>query len=253
MTDDRPRGTDVADALDLSPHAYQAGDLDCSGLLAVSRGARGQRPGVLLLPAVFGLTDHPQAQARRLAAMGYVVLTADLFGGGTSFSSLEEAMRHGGALMGDIVTSRQRLEAALGALRAHERVDPDRLAALGYCFGGTGALELACTGAPLRAAISIHGGLKLHDPAAAARIRASVLVCTGGEDPLVPGSDVLALQQQLSAGGVDWQVNTYGHALHAFTDPAADGFGTPAAGYDARADQRSWRSVSQWLDEALGG
>lgn len=233
--------------------AYQDGGLALEGLLTIPEGTVEPRPGVLLLPAAFGINAHPKDQAKRLAALGYVVLIADLFGGGASFGSLDEAMTHVGPLREDVATWRRRLDAALAALCAQPEVATDRIAAIGYCFGGTGALELAYSGAELRAVISLHGGLKLSDPAGATRVRGSVLVGTGADDPMVPDGDVNEFQRQMRASKADWQVHSYGNTRHAFTDPAADGFGNPATAYNPAADRRSWAATRQLLAECLGG
>ena len=172
--------------------AYRDGDVDLVGLLAEPKDGASARPGVLLVPAVFGMTDHPRDRARMVAALGYTVFVADLFGGGATFASLGEAMPHAGALSADASTWLRRLNAALAALRAQPRVDATRLAAIGFCFGGTSVLELALSGADLRAAVSFHGGLKLSSPAIGERPKASILVCNGGDDPLVPDAAVAA-------------------------------------------------------------
>lgn len=233
----------------VSELAYRDDDLELLGVLARPADGDTKRPGVLIAPAVFGMTDHPRDRARMIAELGYVALVADLFGGGASFPSLEEAMPRGRALMADVPTWLRRLEAALAALRAQPGVASERVAAIGFCLGGTGVLELALSGAEVRAVVSFHGGLTLSDPRGVSR--ASILICTGADDPLVPESDVIALQGHLRESKADWQVETYGGALHAFADPASNSFGTPAAGYSPRADHRSWQSMKRLFAERL--
>ena len=233
--------------------AYQDGETQLLGVLVAPRGTGGQRPGVLLVPAAFGIVEHARERARMVAELGYVVLVADHFGEGRGFSTIEEAMGHVGPLAGNIDGWRTRLGAALSALRNHPDVDADRIAAIGFCFGGTGVLELAFAGEDLKAVISFHGGLKLSETADGTNVKASILVCTGANDPLVPDTDMAEFQRRMHSGTADWQVHIYGNTLHAFTDPAIDGLNLPVARYDVRADQRSWRAMEALFAETLQG
>lgn len=235
----------------LEEFRYRHGELELVGLRSASAG-EAPRPGVLVVPAVFGMTDHSKNKARRIAELGYTVFIADLFGAGRSFDSLETAMGAGGPLMADVPLWRSRLVAALEALRAQPDVDATRIGAIGFCFGGTGVLELACAGEDLSAAISIHGDLKLSDARAIASVKPSILIATGADDPLVSDGDVAALQEHLRSGKGDWQICVYGNALHAFSDPAADFFGVPVAGYNALADRRCWLAMVDLFDQTLG-
>lgn len=232
--------------------AYADGDIRLRGLLAApAQGGEGRRPGVLLVPAAFGMNGHARDRARMVASLGYVVLAADLYGDGRSFEAIGEAMQHGGPLMSNIEAWHRRLNAALTTLRAQPGVDAGRIAAIGFCLGGSSVLELAYAGADLKAVVSFHGGLKMSDPSGGARVTASVLVCHGANDPLVPDADVVEFQRQMRTGTADWQVQSYGNTLHAFTDPAADGFNIAAAGYNRDADRRSWQAMETLLAERL--
>jgi dienelactone hydrolase len=231
--------------------SYRDGELDLVGVLARPRGVASPRPGVLLVPAVFGITAHARERARMAAALGYVVLAVDMYGGGRSFNSLEEATPNAQTVFGDISALHRRLNAGLQALREHPSVDAECIGAMGFCRGGTAVLELAFAGADLKAVVSFHGGLQLANPAGAAKTAGSVLVCTGGSDPLVPDADLIAFQNHMRESKADWQIHIYGDTLHAFTDPAADSWGLAVAGYNRKADQRSWRAMHALFSERL--
>jgi dienelactone hydrolase len=151
----------------------------------------------------------------------------------------------------DVGRWRARARAALDALSAQPGVDRARLAAIGYCFGGSTALELGRSGAPLAAIVSFHGGLEAPRPEDARNIRASVLVCHGAGDPLIPPEQVAAFEAQMRETTVDWQLCTYGGAVHSFTNPEADKLGNPALAYNAAADRRSWAAMLALFQEAL--
>jgi dienelactone hydrolase len=147
---------------------------------------------------------------------------------------------------------RARARAALDALCAEPGVDATKVAAIGYCFGGSTALELARGGAPLSAVVSFHGGLEAPRPDDAKHIRAKVLVCHGAKDPLIPPEQVAAFEAQMRSTKVDWQLTSYGGAVHSFTNPDADKLGNPALAYDASADRRSWAAMLALFEEAFG-
>lgn len=222
------------------------------GLVCRPSDSGGMRPGILLAPAAFGLSKHARDRARMLAALGYVVLVVDHYGGGATFDTLAEAMEPMGGLVADVPAWVARLNSGLDTLRALDGVDPDRIGAVGFCIGGTAVLELACAGADLKAVATFHGGLQISDPSAIAGLEQSLLICTGGADALVPATDVDALQQGLKASVADWQIIVYGNAKHAFTDPDIDSVAVPVAGYDPRADERSWAAMRTLFSERLG-
>ena len=157
-----------------------------------------------------------------------------------------------GDLRNEPETLRARGRAALAALAAMPQVDAGRLAAIGFCFGGSVVLELARDGADLKAVVSFHGVLTTRTPAASGRVKASVLVLTGADDPLAPPDQVAAFEHEMRAAEVqDWQVISYGNTLHGFTNPAADGSMMRTALYSAQADRRSWASMRGLFDEVL--
>lgn len=228
---------------------YKDGDLDCQGYLASPEGD-GKRPGVLLVHEAPGLAEGPKLRARMLAdELGYVVLAADMYGGGAPPVMGPEAMARMMPLLEDRPKLRQRARAALDALMALPKVDTSRVVAIGYCFGGSTVLELARAGTPIKGVVSFHGGLKTSAPASAGAVKAKVLICTGSEDPTVPLEDRNAAQAEFTAAGADWQMIVYSGAKHAFTNPQAppiEGFG-----YQEAADLRSWRHMKDFFGEVL--
>jgi dienelactone hydrolase len=191
-------------------------------------------------------------RARRLAGLGYVALAADMFGDRQQASNLQEVANLVGGLRAEPEKLRARGRAALETLAALPQVDAGRLAAIGFCFGGSVVLELAREGADLKAVVSFHGVLTTKMPAQPGQLRASVLVCTGVDDPLAPPEQVADFENEMRAGGVkDWQVIAYGNTLHGFTNPAADGSIMRTALYNEQADRRSWASMKSLFDEVL--
>jgi dienelactone hydrolase len=231
---------------------YRDDALNLRGYLAFDDTAAGPRPGVLVFHEGLGLGDFAMTRARMLAELGYVAFAADMFGDRRQAQTMQEAAGLIGDLRNDPGRLRARGHAALATLAALPRVDANRMAAIGFCFGGSVVLELARDGADLKAVVSFHGVLATKMPAVAGKVRASVLVCTGAEDPLAPHEQVKAFADEMRAAEVaDWQVISYGKTLHGFTNPAADGSIMRAALYNERADRRSWASMRSLLDEAI--
>ena len=231
---------------------YRDGAVDLRGVLLSDELRTGRRPGVVLFPDARGIGDHAVECAGRLAALGYVVLVADLYGGATTARDIPQARELMGGLRSDVRRWRARAEAARHALAQQNDVDTARMAAIGYCFGGTTALELGRSGAELRAIVSFHGGLASARPADARNIRAKVLVCHGAADTLVPMKQLAAFEEEMGRTDVDWQVHVYGGAGHGFTNPEADGAGVPELAYHPGADKRSWRAMLRLFDEVFG-
>jgi dienelactone hydrolase len=219
------------------------------GQLAVDETRSGTRPAVLVAHDAMGLSDHPKETARRLAELGYVALAIDYHGGGVLLSPDEVGPRLG-ALMGDSAAIRGVGGAGLDALLASEYADPTRVAAIGYCFGGTLSLELARGGADLVAVVGFHSGLATGHPEDARNITGKVLVCIGADDPIIPPEQRQAFEEEMRAAGVDWQLHLYGGAVHSFTNPLADGT-NPAIRYDRQADERSWSSMLALFGEVF--
>jgi dienelactone hydrolase len=212
-----------------------------------------RQAGILVFPEAFGLGSHAISRAERLAQMGYVALACDLHGDRRNITDLQEVMTLVGALRAEVSRTRARALAGLNALRQRAEVDPDKIAAIGFCFGGTMALELARSGANVAAVVGFHSGLATVAPQDANNIRGRVLVCIGADDPGITVEQRKAFEEEMRAGKVDWQMNVYGGVVHSFTNPDADKAGRPEQlRYDAKADARSWREMRALFDEVFG-
>jgi dienelactone hydrolase len=231
--------------IDAEPVAYEHEGTPLEGYLSRDVQADERRPAVLILHDWTGVGDNVRMRAQMLARRGYVAFAADLYGAGVRPTG-DAASAEAGTYYRDLPLLRSRVAAGFSWLQQHPAVDPARLAVIGYCFGGTAALEFARTGAPARGVVSFHGGLIAHDPSDAAQIAASLLVLTGADDPVVPDSAVTAFEEELrGAPHVDWQVTSYSGAPHAFTIPGSDR-------YRPVADARSWRALVCFLEEVFG-
>jgi dienelactone hydrolase len=229
---------------------YDADGVLCRGYLAVPADAQGPVPGVLVVHDWLGVTDATRMRCDMLARLGFAAFAADVYGADVRPGDADAA-QVAGRFYGDQALWRGRLSAALDRLAAEPAADPARLAAVGYCFGGSSALQLARAGKDLKAVVSFHGGLMTGPEGEAERIRAKLLVLTGAADPHVPDEAVTALEDELrGVPAIDWQVVSYSGAMHAFTVPNAD---TPQYGaqYDERADRRSWTAMKDFFAEVL--
>ena len=229
---------------------YEANGLNMESVLYFDETQTGKRPAVLVFPEAYGLSAHAKEKAQRLAALGYVTLASDLYGEGKNASTLEEAMAFVGPMLKDPLISRAYAEAGSKALIARPEVDASRIAAIGYCSGGTVALELARGGADVKGVAGFHSGLGTERPADAKDIRAKVLVCIGADDPMI-GPDIRQkFAEEMSAGKVDWQLHLYGGVVHSFTNKEAEKRGHPdAMRYSASADTRSFQALVNFLEE----
>ena len=204
------------------------------------------RPIILVAGTFMGRTGFEEAKARSLAEIGYVGVAIDLYGLGHWPGDFDEARTAMAALDADRALLRRRLCAALDAARSMDGpADPRQVAAIGFCFGGKSVLDLARSGADVAGVVSFHG---VYDapPFASESIKAKILVLHGWDDPLDPPETVLALSQELTMAGADWQFHSYGHTVHAFTNPAREGMYSPAA------DRRSWQAMRNFFDELFG-
>jgi dienelactone hydrolase len=230
---------------------YDADGLKFESYLYFDESKSGKRPAVLVFPEAFGLGDHAKSKAKRLAELGYVALASDLHGEGKIVSDLGTVMGLIGPMMADPSSTRARAKAGLAALKARPEVDAARVAAIGYCFGGTMALELARSGSPVVGVAGFHSGLGTARPQDARNIKGKVLVCVGADDPMIGTEPREAFVREMTAGGVDWQMEIYGGVVHSFTNPEADKQGNPALKYDVKADARSWSKLKSYLEEVF--
>jgi dienelactone hydrolase len=228
---------------------YRDGDVVLEGYLAWDDAVKGPRPGVLIVHQWMGVSANERMRAEQLAALGYVALAADVYGKGARPTNQQEAGALAGQYKSDRALLRSRVAAGLAELKRQPLVDGRRTAAIGYCFGGTAVLELARSGAEVAGVVSFHGGLDSPIPADGGKIRARVLVLHGADDPWVPAADIAAFQQELRAGGVDWQMIYYSGAVHSFTQKEAGSDNSRGAAYNASADRRSWRAMRDFFAE----
>ncbi len=230
--------------------AYEVDGTTMVGRMAIPD-SDGPRPAVLIAHEGPGLDDHQRARAGQLAELGYVAFALDYHGGGHMIPDRVDMMRRLGALSDDPERLRAIALAGLDVLLAEPAADASRVAAIGYCFGGAVVMELARTGADLKAVVGFHPGLGTSRPEDSRNIKAKVLMCIGADDPLIPVDQRLAFEGEMRSAGVDWQVNLYGGAVHSFTHPRADVVGIPYLKYDANADQRSWQAMMDLFSEVL--
>ena len=210
----------------------------------------GPRPGVLLLPNVLGLKEADFARAEQIAALGYVVFAADLYGQGKrTVLGAPDSARYMNELNADRALLRDRMRVSLDRMKALENVDAVRTAAVGFCFGGKCVLDMARAGLGVLGVVSFHGVYDRPDYANVTPIRAKALVCHGWDDPIAPPEAVVALAAELTEGGADWQLHAYGHAGHAFTDVDRKNTPNPAVAYEPKADVRSFRAMADFLGE----
>jgi dienelactone hydrolase len=231
------------------PIDYKSQDTVLEGYVAVSKGPEGKRPGVLVVPDWMGVGEHYKKIADKLADLGYVAFVADIYGKGVRPKNPQEAAAQANKYKSDRGLMRQRVLAALDELKKNPNVDQNRIAATGYCFGGTVALELARSGAPIRGVVTFHGGLDTPTPQDAKNIKGKVLVLHGADDPYVPPAQVAAFTDEMRKGGVDWQMIIYGDAVHAFTTPAAGTDKSKGVAYNEKADKRSWEAMKSFFKE----
>lgn len=221
------------------------------GVLAYEDEVMTMRPGVLVLPNVLGQKEADNVHAENLAKLGYVALAADIYGQGKRTRHGPDAGIYMKELNADRALLRDRLAASLAALRGFDRVDPARLAAIGFCFGGKCVLDMARAGLPILGGVSFHGVYDRPDYANVSPIAAKLLVCHGWEDPIAPPEVMVALGTELNESGADWQIHAYGHAGHAFTDLDRKESTMPGVVYEPKADRRSWRAMTNFLEEVF--
>ncbi len=229
---------------------YKQGDSALEGVLVYDDAVKTKRPGVLIVHQWKGVTDYELKRAAMLAQLGYVAFCADIYGKGIRPLTPAEAGAQAGKYKSDRVLLRSRVNAGLAVLQKSELVDARRIAAIGYCFGGTTVIELARSGADIAGVVSFHGGLDSPTPADGKNIKCKVLACHGADDPFVPAKDLAAFEAEMRDGGADWQLIQYGGAVHSFTDWKADG-SMKGAQYNERADKRSWEDMKQFFGEIL--
>jgi dienelactone hydrolase len=231
---------------------YQQEGATANGFLVYDDAKSGTRPAVLVIPEWWGLNDYPKSRARQLASMGYVAFAADMYGNGKITRDPKEAQALAAPFYSNPAMFASRTKAALDVLLKQPQSDAMRVAAIGFCFGGSAVLQLAYSGAPLNAAVTFHGGLMPADAAQQKRIKTSILILHGSEDPMVPQADRDKTHQSLDAAGIDWQMVLYGNAVHGFTDPDSDSHKIPGLAYNEKAARRAWDEMQRFFQEKFG-
>ena len=230
---------------------YEADGLHFKSELFVEAGTE-PKPGVLVFPEAFGLSEHARTRAEGLAKLGYVALACDIHGNGRLVTDLSEAIGLLKPLYADTQRMRVRGLAALKMLQAREEVAPDRIAAIGFCFGGTMSLELARSGADLKAVVGFHSGLSTTAPKTDAKAyRGRVLVCIGADDPFIAPQERTTFEDEMRNAGVDWQMHLYGGTVHSFTNREVGQRNNPAMRYSEAADKESWAAMQELFTAAL--
>lgn len=230
---------------------YKQGDTTLEGWLVYDDAKQGKRPGVVVFPAFYGPTAEEKEDATRLAKLGYVAFVADVYGKGVRPADQKAAGAEMGKYMKDRALLRQRAVAAFDQLKNNPMVDPAHIAAIGYCFGGAGALDLARSGAPLKITVSFHGVLTSPTPQDDANIKGRVLALHGADDPIVNMQQQDAFKKEMTDAHVNWELVLYGGAVHAFTEHSAGNDPSKGAAYNANADKLSWEAMSQAFKDSL--
>lgn len=230
-----------------TPVEYTTGGVTCEGLHVVDNAKTGKLPSVLIIHQWTGVSENEKMRARMLADLGYNVFVADIYGKGIR-PQPPEAGKEAGKYKTDRKLYRERLLAGLEQLRKTPQADAAQIAAIGYCFGGTGVVELARSGAVVKGVVSFHGGLDSPAPADGKNIKGKVLALHGADDPFVPAKDLTAFEQEMKDAGVDYKLVQYPGAVHAFTQKAAGNDNSKGAAYNEAADKASWEEMKAFFD-----
>jgi dienelactone hydrolase len=228
---------------------YKQGDAVLEGYLAYDSSIKGPRPGVLIVHQWKGLTDYEKKRAEMLARLGYTAFALDIYGKGIRPKTSQEAGAQAGKYKNNRSMLRARAQAGLVVLEKQELTDSKRVAAIGYCFGGTTVIELARSGAEIAGVVSFHGGLDSPHPEDGRNIKCKLLALQGADDPFVPAKDLAAFEDEMRQAQVDWQLVKYGGAVHSFTEQDAGDNPARGAAYNEKADRRSWEAMKEFFAE----
>jgi dienelactone hydrolase len=232
---------------------YHHENVILEGYLAYEDSIQGKRPGVLVVHEWWGLNDYARKRAEQLAGMGYVAFALDMYGKGKVTTHPQEAGEWARQIAGNVELWGQRALAGLKVLEKDPRVDPNRIAAIGYCFGGSTVQQFAFLGAPLKGVVSFHGSLLTPTEEQAKHVKAKILICHGAADPMTPPEAIPKYVAAMDKSGLDWQMIIFGGAKHSFTNPDADKMGMDALRYSKSADKRSWTYMKDFFEEIFDG
>lgn len=233
---------------------YSDGDTLMKGYLAYDDNCRGQRPGILVVHEWWGHNEYARGRARQLAELCYTALAVDMYGEGKQAAHPDDAGKFAAEVRKNMPVAEKRFKAALKLLREHVTVNPEKIGAIGYCFGGGIVLAMARRGIDLDAVASFHGSLPTDDPPQKGAVKSTILVANGADDPFAKPEQIALFRSQMDAAGANYSFINYPGAKHAFTNPEADKygkqFGLPLE-YNAAADAASWKAMERLFDEAF--
>ena len=232
--------------------AYSHGKVKLVGYLAWDDAMKGKRPGILVVHEWWGLNDYAKKRAEQLASMGYVAFAADMYGTGKVTAHPDQASAWMKETTANVKNWQARAMAGLTILQNHDLVDADRIAAIGYCFGGATVTQLAYSGAPIQGVVSFHGSLPLPDPNQVAGTKVKIFIAHGKADPFLTEDHITKFRAALNKAGFDWRMKVYAHARHSFTNPEAGKYGMDAIQYNQDADEQSWQDMQYFFDELFG-
>jgi len=230
---------------------YESNGVPLQGYIAWDDAAKGKLPGVLVVHEWWGHNEHARHAADKLASAGYVAFALDMFGKGKVTAHPDSAQAFVAEAMQDAAVIPGRFDAALALLKADPHVDPARIGAIGYCFGGAVVLGMARAGEELKAVGTFHGALATQHPAEPGKVKAKLLIQTGTDDPMITADAVAAFEKEMKAAGAHYRIIRYPGAKHSFTNPNADKAGVPGLAYNAAADQKSWAELLAFFKKEL--
>lgn len=236
--------------------AYHDGDTKLTSYMAwdhsLIKSKATRLPGVMIVPQWMGVTDYERRRARELAALGYFACVIDIYGTDHAPTDFGTAGAASGRFKNDRKLFRKRLNLGLDHFIDTALVSKNQISAIGYCFGGTGVLELARSGADIAGVVSFHGGLDSPTPEDGKNIKCKVLILHGEDDPFVPAQGIAAMKKEFNEAKVDWQMISYSQTVHSFTQPMAGDKPELGYAYNEKADKRSWRHMRSFFNEVLG-
>ncbi|NEU07170.1 dienelactone hydrolase family protein [Flavihumibacter sp. R14] len=228
--------------------SYKDADASLQGYFVKAKSNKAKAPGIVIVHQWMGLSDHEKGAATKIAALGYHAFAADIYGTGNMPKTPQEAGEKAGYYRNNPTIFQSRIKAAITQI-VKQGADPDNIVVMGYCFGGTGALEAARAAFPVKGVISFHGGLGKQAERKNGLIKARVLVLHGADDPFVPKADIDKFQEEMKEGKADWQMIYYSNAVHAFTDENLGSDNSKGAAYNETAAKRSWEHMKLFLQE----
>lgn len=226
----------------------EAGE-EYTGYVSYDNAIKGKRPGVMVVHEWWGLDDYAKRRTEMLAGLGYVAFAVDMYGTGKVTDSADQAKEWMTEVTTDVEWWRERAMAGIRYLKNHKLVDANKIAAIGYCFGGGTVIQLAYSGLDINGIVSFHGSLPIADESAFGNIKTRMLIAHGNADPFIPREIVTKFQDTLDKAGADWNMITYGNVLHSFTNPKSDTRGMAALKYDKQADEHSWQAMQHFFEQ----